>query len=92
MANKDLSEDLAEVKIEGKIRDASATNPITSSQAWMEVGDVMSENVATIAPDQTVCAAANIMSERNIGRPCFSIARRQRARYFSVSCRRVPEK
>jgi len=64
--DKDLSEDLAAVKIEGKIRDVTATNPITSSQAWMEVGDVMSENVATIGPGQAVCSAAIIMSERNI--------------------------
>lgn len=66
MTDKDLSSDLAEVKLEGKIRDATATKPINTSQAWMSVGDVMSENVATIAPDQTVCTAATIMSERNI--------------------------
>jgi len=66
MEKQDLSGNLAEVKIEGKIRDVTATNPITSSQAWMEVGDVMSENVATIASNQSVCSAATIMSERNI--------------------------
>jgi CBS domain-containing protein len=66
MEKQDHSGNLAEVTIEGKIRDATATNPITSSQAWMEVADVMSENVATIASDQSVCSAATIMSERNI--------------------------
>jgi len=39
---------------------------IISSWTWLNVGDVMSEEVATICPDEIVISAAKIMSEKKI--------------------------
>lgn len=39
---------------------------VTSSRHWLEVRDVMSRQVATIAPNRTVVEAANMMKTRNI--------------------------
>jgi PAS domain S-box-containing protein len=39
---------------------------ITSTQVWGQVGDVMSKNVATISPDETLLTAAKIMAVKNV--------------------------
>ncbi|MHC4508930.1 MAG: CBS domain-containing protein [Planctomycetota bacterium] len=39
---------------------------ITSCRTWLEVGDVMSKNVATASPDAAVVSAAKLMSDKKI--------------------------
>ncbi|UCC99033.1 MAG: CBS domain-containing protein [Phycisphaerales bacterium] len=39
---------------------------ITSCRTWLEVGDVMSKNVATASPGAAVVSAAKLMSDRKI--------------------------
>jgi len=52
--------------IESKVEDSTLANPITSSRAWMSVGDVMSRNVATVSPHQDVVDAAVKMAQDGI--------------------------
>ena len=66
MRNREQSVDLVAVKLDATIKDTTSTNPITSSRVWLEVRDVMSKDVATVSPDQTVISASVIMSERRI--------------------------
>ncbi len=47
-------------------RGVSSGRSITSPRVWLEAGDVMSKNVTTISPDETVVSAAKRMSETNI--------------------------
>ena len=49
-----------------RIRDASFDYPLTSARAWMEVGDVMTKDVATVSSQETAAFAAKIMSGRHI--------------------------
>ncbi len=44
----------------------SSGHLITSSRIWLEVGDVMSRDVATACPDAPVVSAAKAMAERKI--------------------------
>jgi PAS domain S-box-containing protein len=44
----------------------SSGHLITSSRMWLEVGDVMSKNVATACPDVLVVSAAKVMAEKKI--------------------------
>jgi len=44
---------------------------VTYSRTWVAVADVMSEDVATISPDETVVSAAKMMSERKIS--CLAV-------------------
>ena len=44
----------------------SSDRIITSSRTWLTVADVMSREVATLSPDETVVSAAKIMSEKKI--------------------------
>ena len=46
--------------------DISSDRLITSSRKWLEVGDVMSKDVATVSPSETAVFAARMMSERKI--------------------------
>ncbi len=46
--------------------DIQADRPITSARVWLEVKDVMSKNVITIGPEETVVSAAKTMSENNV--------------------------
>ena len=39
---------------------------VTSTQVWVQVGDVMSKDVATISPDGKLVTAAKMMAEKNI--------------------------
>ncbi|NQT03401.1 MAG: CBS domain-containing protein [Planctomycetes bacterium] len=51
--------------IECQIR--SHPNPLsTSSRNWLEVGDIMTEDVATVCPGISVVAATKVMSDKHI--------------------------
>jgi PAS domain S-box-containing protein len=52
--------------IETKKREILGDRLVTTSRLWLQVGDVMSNNVETICPDQTIASAAKIMTENNI--------------------------
>jgi len=54
--------DLAKNKIKG----LSTSNYMTSPNIWLKVDQVMSRDVATISPHETVASAAVMMSEENI--------------------------
>jgi len=54
--------DLAEIHASGVFSDRL----ITTARTWLQVADVMSEDVATGSPDETVVSAAKTMSDRNI--------------------------
>lgn len=62
MENKERFSNLVKTKIRNVYSDCS----ITSFRAWLEVGDMMSEDVTTISPDETVVSATKVMSENNI--------------------------
>ncbi len=52
--------------VESRIRHNS-TNPLpATSRSWLDVGDIMTEDIATICPGSSVVSAAKIMSDRNI--------------------------
>ncbi|MHC4225928.1 MAG: CBS domain-containing protein [Planctomycetota bacterium] len=46
--------------------DIQSERLITSAQVWLEVKDVMSKDVITVGPKETVVSAAKIMSENNV--------------------------
>jgi PAS domain S-box-containing protein len=52
--------------IDTKAKDISHSRLITTSRAWLEAADVMSKEVTTISPDETVLSAAKRMCEDNI--------------------------
>jgi len=52
--------------VETKVMDIRSGRLITSSRVWLEVKDVMSEDVITIPPDETAVSAAKAMSAKNI--------------------------
>jgi len=54
--------DLAEIHASGVFSERLITN----ARTWLQVADVMSKDVATASPDETVVAAAKAMSERKI--------------------------
>ncbi len=56
-SNRPASTDLLEL---------SSDRLITSTQVWVQVGDVMSKDVATISPDGKLVTAAKMMAEKNI--------------------------
>jgi PAS domain S-box-containing protein len=60
------SEKLIRDSIETEMIRVGSGRPITSSRVWLEVEDVMSKDVITIAPDATVVSAAKVMSENGI--------------------------
>ena len=49
-----------------KNRNFYTTHAMLSSRVWMKVGQVMSREVVTISPNETVATAAMVMSENNI--------------------------
>ena len=67
MKNGKRLNDLLEIEARGVLSDC----PITSSRTWVTVADVMSKNVATISPDETVVSAAKMMSEKRIS--CLAV-------------------
>lgn len=62
MAGRRQFIDIAKTKMKG----ISTTNYMTSPNIWMNVDQVMSKDVVTISPHETVASAAVLMSERNI--------------------------
>jgi len=62
MTNKKRLNNLMEIQTSAIASDGL----IISSWTWLNVGDVMSEEVATICPDEIVISAAKIMSEKKI--------------------------
>jgi CBS domain-containing protein len=62
MKNKGRFSDLVKSEINSVDSDCS----ITSFRAWLEVGDMMSKDVFTISPDETVVLATKVMSENDI--------------------------
>ena len=48
------------------IIDIQSERLITSAQVWLEVKDVMSKDVITVGPEETVVSAAKTMSENNV--------------------------
>ena len=67
MKNNKRLNDLIEIEARGVSSDCL----ITCSRTWLAVADVMSRNVATISPDETVVSAAKMMSERRIS--CLAV-------------------
>lgn len=52
--------------VESRIRQ-SYTSPLpTTSRSWLEVGDIMTEDIATVCPESSVVSTAKIMSDKNI--------------------------
>ena len=51
--------------------DIASDRPITSSQAWLTMADVMSKDVASISQYETVVSAAKMMSERMLS--CLAV-------------------
>jgi len=52
--------------VESRIRH-SCTSPLpATSRNWLEVGDIMTEDIATVYPGASVVSAAKIMSDKNI--------------------------
>jgi predicted transcriptional regulator len=62
MADRRQFIDIAKTKMKG----ISTTNYMTSPNIWMKVDQMMSRDVVTISPCETVASAAVMMSERNI--------------------------
>jgi PAS domain S-box-containing protein len=60
------TEKLIRDSIETEIIHVGSGRPITSSQVWLEVKDVMNKDVIAIASDETVVSAAKVMSENNV--------------------------
>ena len=60
-----------------KVRDVSSDLSTSSLWVWLKVGDVMSKDVVTICPDESVVSAAKIISENNIS--CIVVVDKVRA-------------
>jgi PAS domain S-box-containing protein len=62
MADKEQVGDLSTIKNS----DFYTTHAMTSSRVWMKIGQVMSKDVLSISPNETVASAAMVMSKNNI--------------------------
>jgi len=62
MKNKERLNELIEINTGGVASDGL----VISSWAWLNVGEVMSEKVATISPEEIVVSAAKLMAEKKI--------------------------
>ncbi len=60
--NRSLHSELAE----SQIRNGPTRTLTTASRAWLTAGDIMSQDVATVSPGDSVLSAAKIMATRNI--------------------------
>jgi len=67
MKNNERLSDLIEIEARGVSSDCL----ITCSRTWLTVADVMSKNVATISPNETVVSAAKMMSEKRVS--CLAV-------------------
>ena len=52
--------------VESQIRHSCSTPLPATSRSWLEVGDIMTEDITTVCPGSSVVSAAKIMSEKNI--------------------------
>ena len=52
--------------VESRIRNSNTSSLPTTSRNWLEVGDIMTEDVATVNSGVSVVTAAKIMSDKNI--------------------------
>ena len=52
--------------VESQIRHSCSAPLPPTSRNWLEVGDIMTEDVTTVCPGSSVVSAAKIMSEKNI--------------------------
>jgi two-component system sensor kinase FixL len=52
--------------VESQIRESHSSALTVTPRAWLEVGDIMSRDVAAVNPGSTVVSAAKIMSDNNI--------------------------
>jgi len=52
--------------LESQIRGGNSSTLTVMPHSWLEVGDIMSRDVATVSPGSTVVSAAKIMSSNNI--------------------------
>ena len=52
--------------VESQIRHSFSSPLPATSRSWLEVGDIMTEDVATVCPGSSVVSAAKIMSDKNI--------------------------
>jgi two-component system sensor kinase FixL len=52
--------------VENRIRDSRSNALTATPRTWLEVGDIMSRDVAAVSPESTVVSAAEIMSSNNI--------------------------
>jgi len=52
--------------VESQIRHNYSSPLPTTSRNWLEVGDIMTEDVTTVCPGSSVVSAAKIMSDKNI--------------------------
>lgn len=52
--------------VESQIRHSCPSPLPATSRSWLEVGDIMTEDVATVCPGSSVVSAAKIMSDKNI--------------------------
>ncbi|HUU19697.1 MAG TPA: CBS domain-containing protein [Sedimentisphaerales bacterium] len=52
--------------VESQIRHSYSAPLTATSRNWLEVGDIMTENVTTVCPGSSVVLAAKIMSDKNI--------------------------
>ncbi|MDT8303041.1 MAG: CBS domain-containing protein [Sedimentisphaerales bacterium] len=52
--------------VENRIKQSCTTTLPATSRNWLEVGDIMTEDIATICPGASVVSAARIMSDKNI--------------------------
>jgi len=62
MANKEKFKSF----LKNRISSASSNYLVTSFRPWLEVGDIMTRDVLTICPDESVAVAAKIMAENKI--------------------------
>ena len=52
--------------VESQIRDSRSSTLATTPRTWLEVGDIMSRDVAAVSPASTLVSAAYIMYSNNI--------------------------
>jgi PAS domain S-box-containing protein len=52
--------------VEAKVMDICSGRLITCSRVWLEVKDVMSADVITVAPEEAAVCAAQVMSAKNV--------------------------
>ena len=52
--------------VESRIRHSCSSPLSATSRNWLEVGDIMTEDIASVCPGASVVSAAKIMSDKNI--------------------------